>query len=193
VSSAGSLVAPFGIAIEAAGKALVFDQGAASFAGAVVRVDTSTGAQTIVSSGGSFADPFGIVVLPEPVPAFTTLTFTGTTQGGVIDLVINGVTVHVVITGGATAEQLARAVGAAVNASAPLQAAGITASIAGDTVTTNGNVTSITETDPGITVTEGEPSPSIPTLSHVGLAALSLLLLAAGMIRARARRRVSPR
>jgi sugar lactone lactonase YvrE len=69
VSSGGSFVTPNGIAVEADGDILVVDidafddpNAAPRLPGGVIRVDPVTGGQTTVSSGGSFADPFGIAV-----------------------------------------------------------------------------------------------------------------------------------
>ena len=67
VSAGGFLVQPFGIAIEASGNILVADASAfgglcPGGCGGVVRVNPATGAQSIVSTGGFFVDPFGIAI-----------------------------------------------------------------------------------------------------------------------------------
>ncbi|TLZ82898.1 MAG: hypothetical protein E6K11_00865 [Methanobacteriota archaeon] len=43
---------------------LVADEDAFGGSGGVIRVDPTTGAQTVVSSGGNFVDPVGIAVVP---------------------------------------------------------------------------------------------------------------------------------
>jgi hypothetical protein len=68
LSSGGSLVAPFGIAVDGNGMILVFDQGASSLKGAVFRIDPGTGVQYTVSTGGSFVDPFDVAVIPDDFP-----------------------------------------------------------------------------------------------------------------------------
>jgi glucose/arabinose dehydrogenase len=62
VSSGGSFVDPFGIAIAANGDLLVADASAFGGPGGIIRVDPGTGAQTTVSSGGSFVNPSGIAI-----------------------------------------------------------------------------------------------------------------------------------
>jgi len=67
VSAGGFLVQPFGIAIEASGNLVVADASAfgglcPGGCGGVVRVNPATGAQSIVSTGGFFVDPFGIAI-----------------------------------------------------------------------------------------------------------------------------------
>ena len=69
VSAGGSFVSPRGVAIEADGNILVADADAfhdpdvsPGLPGGVIRVDPTTGAQTTVSAGGSFADPLGIAL-----------------------------------------------------------------------------------------------------------------------------------
>jgi sugar lactone lactonase YvrE len=69
VSSGGSFAHPFGVALEADGDILVADRSAfggpgIDGPGGVIRVDPASGAQTPVSSGGSFVDPLGIAVVP---------------------------------------------------------------------------------------------------------------------------------
>jgi hypothetical protein len=175
------LLAPFGIAIDAAGDLLVFDQGAFSLSGAVIRIDPVTGAQSTVSSGGSFVDPFGIALVPEPVATSSDLTLAGTTDGGNVALIVSGVSIQVTTKGGASAAQVAVALAAAINANATLGAVGITATAAGGTVTTNGRIDSVTINDPGLEIQS--PPQAIPALSPEGLILLGLLLLAVRALR----------
>ncbi|MEA2219932.1 MAG: hypothetical protein QOJ35_2558 [Solirubrobacteraceae bacterium] len=70
VSSGGSLVDPTGIAVDADGHILVVDRSAftapdAFVAGAVIRIDPLTGAQTTLSSGGLFVSPYAIALAPQ--------------------------------------------------------------------------------------------------------------------------------
>ncbi|MFJ8161126.1 hypothetical protein ACIRBY_09340 [Streptomyces sp. NPDC096136] len=69
VSSGGKFSAPLGVAVEAGGSILVADGSAGGF-GAVVRVDRTTGGQTVLSQGdGAGADPpvraVGLCVAPD--------------------------------------------------------------------------------------------------------------------------------
>ena len=67
ISTGGSLVAPGGIAFDQNGDIILADLHALGGAcpvgcGGVIRIDRTTGAQTVISSGGNFHNPFGIVV-----------------------------------------------------------------------------------------------------------------------------------
>ncbi len=68
VSSGGDFVSPIGIAVEAGGTIVVADANAFGSPddlvndGGVIRVDSVTGTQTKVSSGGGFVSPRGIAV-----------------------------------------------------------------------------------------------------------------------------------
>ena len=57
VSDDGLILAPFGVAVEPTGRVIVIDA-----VSGVIRIDPSSGAQEVVSSGGSFVQPLGIVV-----------------------------------------------------------------------------------------------------------------------------------
>ena len=65
-TGAGLLASPSDVAFTpfAGGPLLVADRAAAGGSGALVGVDPATGAQRIVSSGGVFAEPAGVVVSP---------------------------------------------------------------------------------------------------------------------------------
>jgi sugar lactone lactonase YvrE len=69
VSSGGYFAEPTGIKIDPNGSILVVDPfafpGAGVDGGAMIRVNPMTGAQTVVSSGGSFYRPDGIAVAPN--------------------------------------------------------------------------------------------------------------------------------
>ena len=60
MSPGGSFADPFGIAIDANGDLLVADRNFQAALPRIIRVDPVTGAQTIVSSGGSLSLPLGI-------------------------------------------------------------------------------------------------------------------------------------
>jgi hypothetical protein len=51
------------------GSIFVTDADAFGLLGGLFRVDPSTGATTVLSSGGFFSEPVGIAVVPEPEPA----------------------------------------------------------------------------------------------------------------------------
>ncbi len=66
LSSGGSLAYPFGIAIDANGNVLVADNEAGGGSGAVIRIDSSSGAQEVLFSfSGGFVHPRGIAVAPN--------------------------------------------------------------------------------------------------------------------------------
>jgi hypothetical protein len=58
ITSAGKLVRPYGIALEANGDVLVSDTGAQ----AIIRINSLTGSQTVVATGGRLGVPYGIAV-----------------------------------------------------------------------------------------------------------------------------------
>lgn len=73
ISQAGSFRQPSDVAISPDGKVFVADQDALTLpggpdTGAVFNVDPNSGAQTAVSSGGSFVRPEGIAVVPGVAP-----------------------------------------------------------------------------------------------------------------------------
>jgi DNA-binding beta-propeller fold protein YncE len=57
VSEGGKLVNPVGVAVEPAGTVVVADR-----VSGIVRIDPSTGAQTVVATGGSLSGPIGVAV-----------------------------------------------------------------------------------------------------------------------------------
>jgi sugar lactone lactonase YvrE len=76
VAQGGELCNPFGIAFEPGGDLVVADYGTLNLqgrpvvdcptrpAGALVRIERSTGGQTVLSEGGLFQSPFGVAVEP---------------------------------------------------------------------------------------------------------------------------------
>src|SRR5258705_8404280 len=58
IASAGKLIQPFGIVLDANNNVFVSDTGA----GAIIRIDSTTGLQTVVASGAKLGIPFGIAV-----------------------------------------------------------------------------------------------------------------------------------
>ena len=66
VSTGGYLSFPQGIALENDGSILVAD-GTFSPGGALIRIDPSTGDQTLLSTGGNFEEPIAITVVPTEV------------------------------------------------------------------------------------------------------------------------------
>src|SRR5207249_1950114 len=53
------------LAIAGNGDVIVADQNAFGGQGGIIRVNPSTGAQTTISSGGSFKDPYGVAFAPN--------------------------------------------------------------------------------------------------------------------------------
>lgn len=72
VSSGGNFVVPFGVKVESkapnAGKILVADLDAFSQAGAIFRVNPTTGAQTTLTQGGNFYFLQGLAIAPTGTP-----------------------------------------------------------------------------------------------------------------------------
>ena len=99
--------------------------------------------------------------------------FSGVAQGGTISFTVNGVPVEVVTTPGQTAEEVAAAVVSAML----LEPTGASAFASGNLVLTDGVVSAVTITDPGI---EHAVLPSVPALPVTGLLLLGLLLVWAG-------------
>src|SRR5438552_720614 len=58
VASAGKLIQPLGIVLDANGNVFVADTGAR----AIIRIDSATGLQTVVAAGAKLGTPFGIAV-----------------------------------------------------------------------------------------------------------------------------------
>jgi spore coat protein A len=78
------------------------------------------------------------------------LELVGTAQGGRIDVTVDGVLISVNVSPGETLAQVLQALADAINANPTLQAAGVTASVQGKRLVTNGNLTTVTITDPGL-------------------------------------------
>jgi cysteine-rich repeat protein len=76
--------------------------------------------------------------------------FLGTAQGGSISFIVDGVRLEVTSFSGQSAADIASAVAAEILANATLAARGVVAQVIGDTVTTNGTITGVVITDPGI-------------------------------------------
>ncbi len=119
-------------------------------------------------------------------------TFSGTAQGGSIELTVSGIELSVPTSAGESSAAVAAAVAAAINASAELQGLGVTAvSSLEQLFVIGGTIASAVSSDPGIAILG---LPTIPALSSGGRIALALLLvatvlIASSQIRARAPRR----
>jgi DNA-binding beta-propeller fold protein YncE len=75
---------PYDLAVEADGSLLVADMGQPNVKdGALIRVDPTTGRQTLVSSGDAFFDPAGIAIGPGGV-VYVLDTLAGNNSGAVI-------------------------------------------------------------------------------------------------------------
>lgn len=79
------------------------------------------------------------------------LDLAGTGQGGRVEVTVNGVLVGVNTSAGQTAAQIVAALAAAINANSTLAGMGVTAQALGTTLVINGDLTTVTITDPGIT------------------------------------------
>src|SRR5688572_9814089 len=56
IASAGKLMRPFGVVLDANNNVFVSD----TVAGAIIRIDSATGLQTVVAAGAKLGIPFGI-------------------------------------------------------------------------------------------------------------------------------------
>lgn len=113
-------------------------------------------------------------------------TFTGTAQGGTIEIALAGVPLSVPTTPGQLAADVAAAVAAAIQADGALQALGVSAAASQGTLFAIGAaIDSIASTDPGIGISGPPPIPALGAGARVALA----LLLAAIALLARPRSR----
>lgn len=62
ITSGGSIVRPYRVAIDADRDIIVADLDAFAGTGGVVKMDPDTGAQTVISSGGSFDNPWAVAI-----------------------------------------------------------------------------------------------------------------------------------
>jgi cysteine-rich repeat protein len=103
-------------------------------------------------------------------------TFAGIAQGGAIELTVSGVALAVPTVAGQSAAAVAAAVAGAIEASAELQALGVSAaSSAAELLVLGGTVQAASSHDPGITILAG-PVPAVPALSRAGRLALAIAL-----------------
>jgi hypothetical protein len=111
------------------------------------------------------------------------VTFSGVAQGGQIRLGIVGVLVVVTTVAGQSAEDVARALAAAINADPVLAGAGITASALGPEIATVGVLNFLEIADPGISAPSAgpfSPQAQVPALGLPATLLLAGLLLAIG-------------
>jgi hypothetical protein len=116
---------------------------------------------------GSAACPGGAVVV-----------FAGTAQGGEVRITIEGRLLVVPTFAGWSAEEVALAVAAAIDADPVLAAAGIGGAALGPQVATPGTLDDLVITDPGLG--GGGPPAPVPALGALARLALALALFAAG-------------
>lgn len=139
-----------------------------------LRVSLTVGGTESPATLWLMSEPYAIASYNVPEPgAGSVLNLSGTAQGGTIDLTISGATIQVTTVSGQSAEEVAQAVADAINGNLALASVGISATSSGASVTTNGNITSITINDPGLFQSQTE----IPALSFGGV----LLALLAGV------------
>ncbi len=148
------------------------------------RVYTSALDSFVVRYGAGSATGADRVVLDDFVKfeVASTLDVSGTAQGGTITLEVAGVEIVVVLMPGMTAEEVAEAIAAAINANSTLREMGIAATVDGTEVITNGPITKGSNTDPGIML---NLVPRVPSLQGLALGLLATLLAAAGVRQAR--------
>lgn len=146
--------------------------------------DISGGASQDIN-GNEVPDECEIVVIP--------CTFFGTAEGGQVSVTLTGFTatctVVIVTTPGQSSETVAMELAAAINSDACMNGQGFTASASGSSLQMGGFLLRFdgsTVADPGLS--HEIPIIAVPTLSPLGLAALTLLVLLAG-IALRLRRR----
>lgn len=132
-------------------------------------VDASPGALNL----GSAACPDGALV-----------SLFGVAQGGQVSVTIDGTLIVVTTAPGDSAEDVARALAQAINDNATLAAAGVTASLLGSEVSTNGTLDSLVISDSGIS-TEPTATTAVPALGPAAMGVLLLLLAATGLCAAR--------
>ena len=77
-------------------------------------------------------------------------TFSGTAEGGAVDLIVDGTLLTFVTSAGLTAAQVAAGVASAINADGTLTALGAVATAVGDEVVVAGDIQSVSITDPGL-------------------------------------------
>lgn len=111
----------------------------------------------------------------------TQVTLFGTTLGGSVSLVLDGVAILVATSPGASALQVLGDLAAVINADPTLQGLGTTAAVVGGALVTDGVVSSTTILDPGLS----ESPVPMPALGPWGVGALAALLLGAGAGRLR--------
>ncbi len=79
-------------------------------------------------------------------------TFSGTAEGGSVDLVIDGIAVTFLTSAGQTSSQVAAEAANAVNANGSLATLGAVATAVGDELVVAGDIQSVSITDPGLVV-----------------------------------------
>ncbi|HVN87869.1 MAG TPA: beta-propeller fold lactonase family protein [Candidatus Binatia bacterium] len=104
-------------------------------------------------------------------------TLQGTAKGGSIDVVVDGVAIHVVTSAGQNAAQVVANIVAAMNGNAELSAMRTRATAVGNGVLVGGSLLSWVVNDSGIS-----PPSGVPALPPWGAPTLGLLLLAGGAL-----------
>jgi DNA-binding beta-propeller fold protein YncE len=149
----------------------------------LAKVGQDPGADTLTVATGDLA--LSTLALGGPSVLPGSLVFTGSAQGGTIELRVGAVLLVVVTAPGQTPEEVAEAAADAINADPILAAGGVAASSAGPVLEANGAVTSIEVGDPGLGVAP-PVAPPVPALPWEGLWwALALVLGALGILAVR--------
>jgi hypothetical protein len=134
-------------------------------------------------AGGSLGEPADSTCsapwfAAEGTETLSSWIFSGTAQGGSIEITIDGVSLVVPTEAGQSPAVVAAAIAAAINANFALQSLGVTASASGGIVSTNGNITSESVNDPGLTH-------AVPSLGWPALLLLIALMSVMGSRRLR--------
>ncbi len=108
-----------------------------------------------------------------------TQAFSGTASGGFIRIIVDGVTLLIPTTPGASADEIAAAIAQAINNNANLEGTGVSAFARDNRVISNGTFSGVLSLDPGITLGETTTAIAVPLDSALWLWLAAGLLIAA--------------
>lgn len=153
------------------------DGGFIYFLAHIAAVPFSSATLDFAADGGTHF-VYTIDDLTAAVPTVSSTAYTGVATGGfIVGAVVDGFSIQITTTSGATAAQVALALALAINSDPTLRQAGTAAAAVGDEVLTNGTITVETNEDPGL----GGGATAVPSAGPIGLSLLAAALAAAGM------------